>query len=347
MYHMMNDFTIAFGEYDKSPGNYYLPENSPLKSAIYLALTLGKPLLITGDPGTGKTQLAYWAAWYLSNQVNNNLQSFVPAPFVFHTKTTSAGKDLFYHYDAIGHFQDKEGKKDVSQFISLSAMGQAIGQTLGKQALKEKYALNTIKNVDALQDAPASSVLLIDEIDKAPRDFTNDLLDEIENNRFYITEVDKTIYRSNDRRARILVILTSNSENTLPDAFLRRCLFYHVPFPSDAELLQIIINRISPFLSEVMQASNIDFMQRYKAALKLFRLIKERSVIKQPSTSELLDWIKVLHMEKLLDWPVDITNIAAMDEKQKASLMLSLYTLVKTRQDLEQIEGLLSNNQED
>ena len=341
----MQDFTIAYGNYDKTPGNYYLPAGSPLKAAIYLALKLGKPLLITGEPGTGKTQLAYWAAWFLANQVDDNLQRFVPEPFVFHTKTTSASKDLFYHYDAISHFQDKEGKKDISQFIGLAAMGQAIGQTLGKSALQANYALNGLKNVDALHPAPCSSVLLIDEIDKAPRDFTNDLLDEIENNRFYITEMDKTIYRSDDRRSRILVILTSNNENTLPDAFLRRCLFYNVPFPSDDELMKIIINRISPFLQEVIRVSDVDFTSRYVKALQLFRLVQNRAIVKRPSTSELLDWIKVLHLEGLLDGHVDITNLAGLDEAQKRSLLISLYTLIKTRQDLEQIEMLLNSTQ--
>ncbi len=338
---MIQDFTIAYGDYDKNPGNYYLPENSPLKAAIYLALKLGKPLLITGDPGTGKTQLAYWAAWFLSNHADSNLQNFISDPFVFHTKTTSVSRELFYHYDAISHFQDKEGKKDVSVFIGLSAMGQAICQTSGSRALLAKYELNGIKNIDALREAPCSSVLLIDEIDKAPRDFTNDLLDEIENNRFYITEIDKTIYRSDDRKCRILVILTSNNENNLPDAFLRRCLFYNVPFPSDDELMKIIVNRISPFLQEVIQNSAVDFTVRYAKALQLFRLVKEKAVVKQPSTSELLDWIKVLHLENLLDSNVDITNFVSLDEMQKRSLLLSLYTLIKTRQDLEQIETLL------
>lgn len=339
---MTNDFIIAYGEYDKTPGNYYLPGNSPLKSAVYLALKLGKPLLITGDPGTGKTQLAYWAAWHLSNQADGGMLRFLPEPFVFHTKTTSASRDLFYHYDAISHFQDKDGKKHISEFIGLSAMGQAICQTIGRQALCTNYGVEGIKNATMLDNAPGSAVLLVDEIDKAPRDFTNDLLDEMENNRFYITELDKTIKRNTDRAARILVILTSNNENALPDAFLRRCLFYHVPFPSDDELMHIILNRIGPFLQEVVQASPVSFTDRYTKVLQLFRLVRDKSVVKKPSTSELLDWIKVLHMERMLDSNVDITNMASLTPPQKNALLLSLYTLIKTRQDLEQAESLLN-----
>src|SRR6187549_2041704 len=103
------NFQIAFGNYDKSPASYYLSETNPLRATIFLALKLGKPLLITGEPGTGKTQLAYWAAWHLSTKSDINITPFLSRPFVFNTKTTSAGKDLFYQYDAISHFQDREG----------------------------------------------------------------------------------------------------------------------------------------------------------------------------------------------------------------------------------------------
>ena len=154
------NFRIAFGNYDKSPEHYYLSDDNPLKSTIFLALKLGKPLLITGEPGTGKTQLAYWAAWYLAAQRNENINPFLPQPFVFHTKSSSAGKDLFYNYDAISHFQDKDGKKSIAEFVSLSAMGQAICQTLGRRAVISEHQLAGLRNINSLHEDKRSSVLL-------------------------------------------------------------------------------------------------------------------------------------------------------------------------------------------
>ncbi|HLG39261.1 MAG TPA: MoxR family ATPase [Chitinophagaceae bacterium] len=335
------NFQIAFGNYDKSPESYYLSETNPLRASIFLALKLGKPLLITGEPGTGKTQLAYWAAWYLSNKSDINITQFLPHPFVFNTKTSSAGKDLFYQYDAISHFQDKEGKKNVSEFISLAAMGQAICQTHGRDVIVSKFGLNDIRNIDSVKQEPHSSVLLIDEIDKASRDFTNDLLNEIENNRFTITEIEKEIIRSEDRKTRSLVIMTSNSEKTLPDAFLRRCLFYNVPFPSDNELLSIILKRISPFLEELGRDAGIDFTNHYRYAINLFHIIRQKSSVKPPSISELLDWLKVLHIEELIKDKIDERNVEYLPAYRKKALQLSLYTLVKTREDLDEVEQLL------
>lgn len=337
----LDNFQIGFGNYDKSPEYYYLSDTNPLKATIFLALKLGKPLLITGEPGTGKTQLAHWAAWYLSSRVDENITQFVPEPFIFNIKSTSTGKDLFYNYDAISHFQDKEGKKNVTEFISLAAMGQAICQTQGRHAAIEKFALSGIRNLHTIREQPHSSVLLIDEIDKAPRDLSNDLLSEIENNRFYIPECEKEIFKSEHRKTRVLVILTSNSERNLPDAFLRRCLFYHIPFPSEEDLIKIILQRISPFLNEIGNHSNMDFNEHYRRALKLFHLIRSKTHVKPPSTSELLDWLKVLHMENLIKEDFNENTIAFFPPERKKALQLSLYTLLKTKEDFDEIEQLL------
>ncbi|HYD22168.1 MAG TPA: MoxR family ATPase [Flavipsychrobacter sp.] len=333
------NFQIGFGNYDKSPEHYHLDENNPLKAAIFLALRLGKPLLITGEPGTGKTQLAYWAAWYLNAQNDDNLTEFLPAPFVYHTKSNSSGRDLFYNYDAISHFQDKEGRKKVTEFITLNAMGLAICQTKGRNAVKEELA--GIRNLESIHPEPRSSVLLIDEIDKAPRDFCNDLLNEIENNKFFIPEIETGITKSDNRKTRNLVILTSNSEKGLPDAFLRRCLFYHIPFPGESDLIRIIVSRISPFLQEIEANSHTNFEDHYKRALKLFHLIRSKSYVKPPSTSELLDWIKVLHMENLIREEFNEKNIEFLPPHRRQALQLSLYTLLKTKEDLDEIEHFL------
>jgi MoxR-like ATPase len=335
------NFQIAFGNYDKNPESYYLSETNPLRATIFLALRLGKPLLVTGEPGTGKTQLAYWAAWYLSTKNDINITRFLPQPFVFNTKTSSAGKDLFYQYDAISHFQDRDGRKNVAEFISLNAMGQAICQTHGKTGVLSRFGLQGIRNLDSIKDGPHSSVLLLDEIDKASRDFTNDLLNEIENNRFTIPEMEKEITRSEDRKTRNLVIMTSNSEKTLPDAFLRRCLFYNVPFPADSDLLAIILQRLGPFLAELGRDAHIDFSEHYRYAINLFHVIRGKSAVKPPSISELLDWLKVLHIEELIKDKIDEKNVEYLPSYRKKALQLSLYTLVKTREDLDEIEQLL------
>jgi MoxR-like ATPase len=335
------NFQIAFGNYDKNPKSYYLSETNPLRATIFLALKLGKPLLITGEPGTGKTQLAYWAAWYLSSQSDINVTPFLSKPFVFNTKTNSAGRELFYQYDAISHFQDKAGIKRVAEFISLTAMGQAICQTHGRNIIQSQFGLNGIRNLESIQEHPHSSVLLIDEVDKASRDFTNDLLNEIENNRFLISEMEKEITKNEDRRTRSLVIMTSNSEKALPDAFLRRCLFYNVPFPSDDELLAIVLQRLGPFLNELAQESRIDSADHYRFAIRLFHLIRQRSVVKPPSISEFLDWLKVLHLEEIIYDKIDEKNIEYLPDYRKKALQLSLYTLIKTKEDLDEIEHLL------
>lgn len=341
----LENFQIGFGNYDKSPEYYYLSDTNPLKATIFLALKLGKPLLITGEPGTGKTQLAHWAAWYLSTKMDSNITKFNAKPFVYNIKSTSSGRDLFYNYDAISHFQDKEGRKNVSEFISLSAMGQAICQTQGRNGAIEKFSLNGIRNLHTLHEQARSSVLLIDEIDKAPRDLTNDLLNEIENNQFYIPECEKEITRSSDRKTRILVILTSNSERSLPDAFLRRCLFYHIPFPTEDELIKIILHRISPFLEEMGVYSKMDFYDHYMRALKLFEQIRNKAHVKPPSTSELLDWLKVLHMENLIKEEINVNTAGYLPPERKKALQLSLYTLLKTKEDFDAVEQFLKLRQ--
>jgi MoxR-like ATPase len=335
------NFHIAFGRYDRSPEAYFLSESNPLRATILLALKLGKPLLITGEPGTGKTQLAYWAAWYLSTKTDPNITAFIPEPFVFNTKTTSTGKDIFYQYDAISHFQDREGRKKVAEFISLNAMGQSICQTIGRNMLLSKFPLEGVRNLNSIQPTPHSSVLLIDEIDKASRDFTNDLLNEIENNKFSISELETEITRSDDRRTRNLVIMTSNSERSLPDAFLRRCLFYNLPFPNDEELLAIVLKRLRPFMEELGRDSHLDFTAHYRSAIELFHAIRSRSMVKPPSISELLDWIKVLHMEDLIKDKIDERNVEYVPPYRREALRLSLFTLLKTRDDLDEIERYL------
>src|SRR5215212_4675301 len=152
---------------------HYVAEDG-LRNAVNVAPALGQPLLVTGEPGTGKTQLAYSIAYELELPGKDN-----PAPLVFHTKTTSTASDLFYRYDALAHFHDAQFKKDeqisATPYIKYEALGRAILLSM-KEGDPNRNALDALEG-----KKPARSVVLIDEIDKAPRDLPNDVLNEIEN----------------------------------------------------------------------------------------------------------------------------------------------------------------------
>lgn len=299
------------------PQDYILHE--ALKNAMEVAIALGQPLLLTGEPGTGKTKLAQKAALDLSGLPGSN---FADKPLVFNTKTTSAARDLFYTYDALSHFQaanikQLEGAKTLkmADFIELQALGKAI-------AFSNPSAVDGSKFSTPLPDKPQSSVVLIDEIDKAPRDFTNDILDEIENYRFSMKEQDNyPMAKADDQH--IVVIMTSNSEKNLPDAFLRRCVFYHIPFPSD-ELLRDIV--------KTQLGSSTKFTeQMLETMIEKFNAVRKRTVRKPPATAELIAWLRILEMQDFME---------ASEPKRRAQLLDNLSILVKTREDLEAVKGL-------
>ena len=362
---------------DNAP-QYYVLDDKGLEAAVQMAIWLGKPLLITGAPGTGKTQLAFKVADMLFSASNSNgVCAFLKEPFVFNTKTTSGPTDLFYYYDAIRHFQrryvDDEDRlkistsvtqklKDTDQqdagsltikkeatgpqltahsFIKLNALGKAILQAWGKDAIiasKELESLQYLAAFDELESSPRSSVVLIDEIDKAPRDFPNDLLFEIENTAFSINELmNQNVPRPNTG-AQIVVIMTSNFEKNLPDAFLRRCLFYHIAFPATDELLKIVNSRIQPHLRELYkndapQLENISksITDNLKKVIIKFEEIRTGMKEKQPATAELLEWVKTLEKRGFFNEPVDFDKLSA---GQKETFLYSLPALAKSDEDL-------------
>jgi MoxR-like ATPase len=282
----------------------YLPDEG-LADAIRVALILRKPLLLTGEPGTGKTECASYLAWKLGYRDR----------LMFEAKSNSEARDLFYTYDTLGRFHAKDNngsRPDARDFIHYNALGEAILQTRPRREVEQ-----ALPPEDWDHYGPAQSVVLIDEIDKAPRDFPNDLLNEIDRVYFKIPELGNTLVRASDGFEPVLVI-TSNSEKNLPAAFLRRCVYYHIPFP-EGRLEQIVASRLhefrdasSPLLGE---------------AIKFFMYLRggAAAVEKPPATAELLDWLLYL-----------VQRGAVLDKglrEQAALVEPSLVTLLKHERD--------------
>jgi MoxR-like ATPase len=248
-----------------------------LRDATNVALALGQPLLLTGEPGTGKTQLAYSLAWELG----------LGDPLKFETKSTSTAKDLFYTYDVLGRFTASKshgtpGKPDhVLSYVRFNALGKAIllANPLEKA---QRFITPGVKH-----EGPRRSVVLIDEVDKAPRDFPNDLLNEIEGMYFRFPELDDSVI-SAPPAMHPIVIITSNSEKSLPDAFLRRCVYYNIPFPDRPTVERIVVSRVGE-----LAGGGSEFLS---LVLDLFFGLRTLTppLRKKPATAELLNWIVVL-----------------------------------------------------
>ena len=230
----------------KGSGDYVASEE--LMKAVDVAITLEKPLLIKGEPGTGKTMLAQ----AISDALNKKL-------IIWNIKSTTKAQEGLYVYDTIQRLYDSqfgaEGVDNIEQYIKLGKLGEAFSEE-------------------------EQCILLIDEIDKADLEFPNDLLWELDKMEFYIHETKRTVKAA----TRPIVIITSNAEKELPDAFLRRCIFHYISFPDKEEMEEIVKVHFTDLDENLL-----------KYAMSTFYWIRSiKEVRKKPSTSELIDWLQAL-----------------------------------------------------
>ena len=271
-----------------STDGYIAPED--LSVAVNAAITLERPLLVKGEPGTGKTELARQIAGSLGLNI-----------IEWHVKSSTRAQQGLYEYDAVSRLRDSQlgdGKvEDVGAYIKRGKLWEAF-------------------------TAPERVVLLIDEIDKADIEFPNDLLQELDRMEFHVYETGETVKAVN----RPIVIITSNNEKELPDAFLRRCFFHYIRFP-DAETLKAIVEVHHPGIKDRLLST---------ALTQFFEIRDTPGLKKKPSTSEVLDWLKLILAEDLA--PEDL----ARDGKDQLPRLHG--ALLKNEQDVALFERLAFMN---
>ncbi|MBF0452511.1 MAG: MoxR family ATPase [Candidatus Magnetomorum sp.] len=310
-----------------------------LKHAVNVALTLGQPLLVTGEPGTGKTQLASSIAYEFSHLPDREIPLFK-----FHVKSTSVAQDLFYQYDAIRRFQDSHDTNktiDPKKYIDFKALGLAILLTLPPEKANEYLPQQYHKYQK--DGRPTRSVILLDEIDKAPRDLPNDILVEIENMAFSVKEIEREDPFEADKTYRPIVVITSNSEKNLPDAFLRRCVYYHIPFPDPESLKRMIKSRFQDY-PEMKTLLTDDFIDAVNAHFKDIRT--RLDLKKPPATAELLAWFSIILCIDLNLGPLlnalsnSEEDIKSFGEQFKATYSV----LAKSQSDLDRVGKFFEDN---
>jgi len=258
-----------------------------LKVAVNASITLERPIIVKGEPGTGKTILAHEVAKSIGAEI-----------ITWHIKSTTKAQQGLYEYDAVTRLRDsqlgEEKVKDIKNYISKGKLWNAF-------------------------ESEKRPVLLIDEIDKADIEFPNDLLLELDRMEFFVYETGETIKAKN----RPVVIITSNNEKELPDAFLRRCFFHYIKFP-EAETMEKIVNVHFPGIKKDL----------IKEAFKIFYDIRDvPGIKKKPSTSELIDWLKLLMTDDI--------DAKTLREKDPKKLIPPLHgALLKNEQDVHLFERL-------
>ena len=258
-----------------------------LQIAVNAAIHLQKPLIVKGEPGTGKTLLAHEIASALKKDI-----------LTWHIKSTTQAQQGLYEYDAVSRLRDSQlGSEKVAD----------IGNYIKRGKLWEAFV------------SEKQLVLLIDEIDKADIEFPNDLLLELDRMEFYCYELQRTIRAVH----RPIVIITSNNEKELPDAFLRRCFFHYIKFP-EPETMKLIVDVHYPGLDTKL----------LEEAMRIFYEIRDiKGMKKRPSTSELIDWIKLLLLER-----ISLKELEAVNLRQNMPPFEG--ALIKNEQDYEIIEQL-------
>jgi MoxR-like ATPase len=261
--------------------------------AVRAALVLSRPLLIKGEPGTGKTLLAVEIARALAMPL-----------FEWHIKSTTKAQQGLYEYDAVSRLRDSQlgdaRVKDIANYIVKGSLWEAF-------------------------DSDVRPVVLIDEIDKADIEFPNDLLRELDRMEFYVYETRATVRA----RHRPLIVITSNDEKELPDAFLRRCFFHYIRFPDEATLKRIVEVHFPDLKRDLL----------HDALATFFRLRDTPGLKKKPSTSEFLDWLKLIVAEDIP--PERLRPDAGQHGEARKSLPPLYGALLKNEQDVHLVEQLL------
>ena len=277
---------------EKFSGTKTYVATDDLMTAVNAAITVARPLLIKGEPGTGKTLLAIEVAKSLNRPL-----------IEWHIKSTTKARQGLYEYDAVARLRDSQlgdGRvHDITNYINKGKLWEAF-------------------------NADVQPVLLIDEIDKADIEFPNDLLQELDRMEFHVyetKEIIKAIHRP-------IIIITSNNEKELPDAFLRRCFFHYIKFP-DTETMERIVDVHFPELKKTLLREALE---------SFFELREVPGLKKKPSTSELLDWIKILVAE-------DIPPEALRDGETRKAIPKLYGALLKNEQDVQLFERLVFLNQ--
>lgn len=264
----------------------YIPDQL-LLDAIDASVLLGQPLLLSGEPGSGKSEVARLIGFHSGFHVTNahGDQEYC---LRFDVKSNTEARDLFYYFDNIARFHAAQNSGDIDpiNFVTLNALGLAIvnASTLPDGHKLRHYCSHLPKNGGRLR-----SVVLIDEIDKAPRDVPNDILIEIEKMLFHIPEMNISV--SADKSLRPIVVFTSNRERALPDAFLRRCIFHPMNFPDHERLLQIVCSRVPRFPRETQVLSEI---------IDLFINLRKTGLARPPGLAELLSFVQILGASSMI-----------------------------------------------